>query len=247
MGCRPPEVYWNPRDLALLDEPLRSAMHTGIVRAAEAGHVLYLVSGARSPFQQYMLRGAHGCRGRECDSSCRCHPSTALPAVWNGREWVGGSKHQRGEAADMGGAKWFLHEHQRDLGIHFPVSGEDWHAEWLGNPRWTLLPFGKTQPADPNYGRPWKQINDGDTDARIYARGGLNNQIAEMQLRYTAISVAERLPGVDPHGVDGIYGRESQIATNNFKKWLRSLGLPITSFDSKVGPKTRDYYRFFTP
>lgn len=48
----------------------------------------------------------------------------------------GTSKHETGRAADLDylndEAKKWVHSVARDLGLHFPVRGEDWHVERIG-------------------------------------------------------------------------------------------------------------------
>lgn len=107
-------------DVNDLAEPLRTAVQT-LIR--ESGGRVYLVSGRRSRDQQIALRKAH------CGTSkyaiydapaSSCSPPTARP---------GSSKHETGEAADLGGDLGYAHARANELHIHFPVGGEDWHAE----------------------------------------------------------------------------------------------------------------------
>jgi hypothetical protein len=113
----------DPTDLA---EPLGSSVR----RLYRDRPGIYQVSGHRSASGQIELRKAH------CGTShyaiyempaSQCHPATAKP---------GQSKHETGEAVDLGfrteADKQYAHANAAAYGIHFPVSGEDWHAEAIG-------------------------------------------------------------------------------------------------------------------
>lgn len=110
----------DPNDLA---EPLGSAVRTLI---AESKGRVYLVSGHRSGAQQIELRKAHCGTSHEAIydwPASRCHPPTARP---------GSSKHETGEAADLGGDLGFVRQRANVLGIHASVAGEPWHWEATG-------------------------------------------------------------------------------------------------------------------
>ena len=128
MSCpRPNLPRSNPKDVGELAEPLRSRIWTAI-KLAPRGR-LVPTSLYRDPGRQWDLRHDR-CRGRECDSRCKGYPTTGLPAVWNGQEWVGGSKHQHRQAADMGGSDldWLI-RNRAAFGLALTVRGEKWHFE----------------------------------------------------------------------------------------------------------------------
>lgn len=148
MSCPRPNVpNLNAKNMGDLHEPLRSRLWTAKIDAQKAGLILYLVSGARSAGQQWDLRHDR-CPGRECDPSCKGHPTTALP---------GHSHHENSgpyfSAADMGGALSWLHQHAADYAIYFPVPGEAWHAEPThADPRVRIIQYpgtGTTPPPPP--------------------------------------------------------------------------------------------------
>ena len=88
---------------------------------------LVLVSGYRDPGRQWDLRHER-CRGRECDGGCKGYPVTAVPAILRNGIWVGGSRHQHREAADMGGLDldWLIQNRHR-YGLVLTVKSENWH------------------------------------------------------------------------------------------------------------------------
>jgi hypothetical protein len=109
-----------------LAEPLGTFVRFALVEAGRKGKSLTLVSGLRTNDQQVSLRKAH------CGSSqyaiydapsSSCSPPTARP---------GSSKHETGEAADMGGAKDWMASLLSPFNVKRPVRGEDWHFEWKG-------------------------------------------------------------------------------------------------------------------
>ena len=93
--------------------------------AAQAGFQLGISSGYRSADHQARLRKAHCCYDPG-SSRCSCGPPTAPP---------GRSNHQHGLAIDLSGskaAKAWANKNGHLFGVHFPVSGEDWHMELIG-------------------------------------------------------------------------------------------------------------------
>lgn len=244
MACRPPETWSNPRDVGELAEPLRSRIHTMIIDAPADG--LILISGYRTPYMQWTLRNQR-CPGRECDRGCRGSPVTAIPYA---------SNHQRRTAADMGGrALRWAHDNAWRYGLSAEVvPSEDWHFEVRGNPSVRIIPYGAPRPpdvpVDPNKGRNWLAFGAGATDPMIYANGGLNNQIAEMQLRLTSFALRNRFPEGHPGQVDGIYGTKSQWAILAFKVWIagmqRYMGQPEWAINTNVGHDTIAMLRFWT-
>lgn len=104
-------------------EPLASITRYGILRAAQQGRRVYVVSGLRTAAEQRALRVAH-CPDPENSRASECSPPTAP---------VGSSKHQKGTAVDMGGAKETFAALTAPFGFHRPVRGEDWHFEHQGD------------------------------------------------------------------------------------------------------------------
>ena len=236
MGCpRPNTPRSDPKDLGELVKPLRDALWTMMQDAPRKG--LVLVSGYRDAGRQWDLRHDR-CPGRECDPSCKGHPTTALP---------GRSNHGKRTAGDMGGRDlaWFV-ANVRRYGLHLPVRGENWHAELSGRspsvriltyPGWCYdAPAKLDAPAKPtpNAGRSWVSFSRvGTTDAQVYAAGGLDNQVATVQLMlrhpvtrvYTkadadAVKALKKIGRyVDPSGK----ADRSQAVTPDFAKVLAAL------------------------
>lgn len=126
------------QDPNALAEPLGTLVRFAMWTAKKEGQSLTLVSGRRSNEQQIALRRAH-CGSSDYDiwekPASKCSPPTAKPI---GRGATG-SKHLRGEAADMGGAKEWMARLLAPYGVTRPVRGEDWHFEYRGsNPQATL-------------------------------------------------------------------------------------------------------------
>jgi hypothetical protein len=123
-------VYFDTKDIGLLVEPLRSRIYTIMEDCPDP---VVPVSIRRSPWQQFILRRDR-CPGREFDPGCQGRPTTALPYR---------SRHQRGEAADLGGwgLTWCI-THRHEYGLILPVPGENWHFEASGAaPRRRILTY----------------------------------------------------------------------------------------------------------
>lgn len=138
MSCaRPNTKRSNPKDLGELEKGLRdklwTAYHYSPRYVDRKVYGLALVSGYRDPGRQWDLRHERT-PGHECDPRYKGYPVTAVPATWNGREWVGGSKHQHRKAADIGGVDlmWLWHNCAM-FGLWHTVSSEKWHYEERGN------------------------------------------------------------------------------------------------------------------
>lgn len=179
-GCPRPKVpNLDPKSWRDVHKTLRDRLWTARIHAARAGLRLELNSGGRSDGQQWDLRRSR-CPGRECSRSCKGKPTTAIPGVSNHRNLSA-----KISAADMMGTGLsYLHAHQREFGIHFPVPGEAWHAENKGTPTVQIIEWPNLAPAptpSPNAGRPYKQFRANVTDASVYAAGGRDNQISELQ------------------------------------------------------------------
>ena len=98
---------------------------------------------------------------------------------------------------------------------------------------WNTVPGIAELPKPP--ARPWKNILPGDTNAAVYARGGPDNAIFEVQLRLVVEGY-----NIGSTGADGIYGPATQRAVREFKKdqgWK--------SPDSVVGIKTINALRWW--
>jgi hypothetical protein len=94
---------------------------------------LTLVSGARSPWQQYLLRRDRVGAALAFNRNYPGHPRTAIPYS---------SNHQKGLAADMGGRdlSWLIAQESR-YGLARTVRSENWHFEAVGNPVVRIIPW----------------------------------------------------------------------------------------------------------
>jgi len=256
MACEPNprEPYCNPRDLGLIPEPLRSIMHTAIVRSPRGG--LILVSGKRNDTMQWDLRHERT-PGHECGpmSLYPGHPRTAIP---------GKSKHRNLNsdicAVDFGGIdmQW-LRDNATNLGIYLAVPGENWHFQLTGRkPIWDIIPFNAPppKPQNPNKlpGHDWVGFRPGDFDGvngSIYKRGGYDNEVAEIQIRLTIVSASWRMPKLNPGPIDGIYGKKldspTRLATLEFHRVVKATMRPEWPAPDPIwGTKKRDVLRWFS-
>lgn len=155
---RPNTPKSNPKNISQLAEPLRSRAHQMIVDCPYPGE-LGIVSGLRDPGTQWDLRDQRVGRANIWNSAVKGTPTTAVPARWNGSEWVGGSKHQTGHAIDFGGterAMQWMHANRERYGLARTVRSERWHQEadradvltgrLHNKPTATIHPFGGTNP-----------------------------------------------------------------------------------------------------
>lgn len=112
------DVYYDSHDLSVIAEPLRSRIYT-MMRDCPSS--TYVVSGRRSPWQQYLLRVGRVGADHAFNSNFKGDPTTALPYR---------SHHQDGTAIDMGGPglNWMI-AHRHDYGLELTVPGENWHFE----------------------------------------------------------------------------------------------------------------------
>jgi hypothetical protein len=131
--------FADPHDVGELAEPLRSRIYTVIQDAPNNG--LVLVSGRRSPWQQYLLRVERVGSSRAFNRNYPGVPRTALPYR---------SQHQQGLAADMGGtAMSWLSQNRTRYGLARTVSSENWHYEAVGTPTARILPYPGSEPEEP--------------------------------------------------------------------------------------------------
>lgn len=133
-------VFADPKDVGQLAEPLRSRIYTAILdcNAHFGREALVLVSGRRSPWQQYLLRRERVGAALAFDRRYPGSPRTAIPYT---------SQHQKGLAADMGGEglSWLI-AHESRYGLARTVSGERWHEEAVGNPIARIVPYPGSTP-----------------------------------------------------------------------------------------------------
>lgn len=128
---RPNTIRSDPRNVEHLAEPLRSRVRQLI---ADCPHTLYLVSGLRDPGRQWDLRRDRVGIANVWRYPPRGTPTTAVPARWDyaAKRWVGGSRHQTGDAADLGGSEagmaW-MHANRERYGLAKTVPNERWHLE----------------------------------------------------------------------------------------------------------------------
>ena len=128
---RPNTARSDPSNVEDLVEPCRSRVRQLI---ADCPFTLYLVSGLRDPGRQWDLRLGRVGYANIWNYPPRGNPTTAVPARWDyaAKQWVGGSKHQHGLAADLGGSEsgmaW-MHANRERYGLAKTVPGERWHLE----------------------------------------------------------------------------------------------------------------------
>lgn len=128
---RPNTPKSDSKDISLADEPLRSRAAQMVADCPYKGELGY-VSVVRDPGTQWDLRDQRVGRANIWKSPPTGRPVTALPARWNGKEWVGGSKHQVGEAVDFAGterAMVWMHANREAYGLARTVRTERWHME----------------------------------------------------------------------------------------------------------------------
>jgi hypothetical protein len=116
-----------------------------------------------------------------------------------------------------------------------------------------IVPFESPDPPDdPNVGHDWATIHRGDTDASVYARGGLTNEVSEVQWRLNQLSGRLQRPDMNVGVGDGIYGSKSQHAAMVFRVWVIKLqqaqGVPTWSLHitPEIGERYIAMLRFWT-
>lgn len=130
---RPNTPTSNPRDVEALQGNTKPRVKAMLRDCPYKGE-LTLVSGLRDPGRQWDLRRARVGTANIWKFPPRGNPVTAVPARWNAtlKRWLGGSKHQEGTAADMGGTaramKW-MRDNREAYGLALTVSSENWHLE----------------------------------------------------------------------------------------------------------------------
>lgn len=116
------QAFPTTQGVAGLAEPLASRVAALL---DQSGGKVWIVSGRRSRAEQIELRRQH-CGPTEYDiyrkPSSQCSPPTARP---------GSSRHESGEAVDLGGDLSLAAQLGRALGLHTNVPGEPWHFEVL--------------------------------------------------------------------------------------------------------------------
>lgn len=80
----------------------------------------------------------------------------------------------------------------------------------------------------------WLPMGKGETDASLYAKGGLDNQVSEHQLILKALSIRWGDKALDPGAIDGKYGSGTEKATKRFQErhsgFLRDVKHPDYKF-----------------
>lgn len=120
------DVFESAYHVENLAEPLRSFVRYAILYGQKTGNNVSLTSGLRSVEAQIVLR-RQNCGPTHYDiyerPASQCKPATARP---------GSSKHQKGEAADLDGAKNWTAKLLEPFNVKRTVPSEDWHFEWKG-------------------------------------------------------------------------------------------------------------------
>lgn len=98
--------------------------------------------------------------------------------------------------------------------------------------------------------RPWLPFKPGATDKSIYAVGGQQHEVLEVQLILTALAKKWKNPALNPGAVDGNYGPKGQAAVVAFKKQIiemqKHMKQPVwPNADKNVGAKTINMLRFW--
>lgn len=150
----PPYSISDPKDWGQLAEPLRSRLlqaRSDCHAAHPTWVLLGLNSGKRTDWMQYGMRVGRVPRGEEWNPAYHGFPLTAIPGRSNHRN-LGLVDGRYIEAADLyqNQALTWLHQHQADYGIHFPLPSEYWHAEVHGTPRVHITAFKGTPTTTPN-------------------------------------------------------------------------------------------------
>lgn len=211
--------FADPHDMSLLAEPLRSRLWTMF---KDCPQPMRLVSGMRSPWQQWLLRHER-CPGHEFDMrACPGNPVTAIPYS---------SQHQKGLAADMGGTGmgWCL-QRLADYGLARTVSSELWHVEARGTPKIRIHPYGKAS---------------GWAPAATYPAGGVHpRNVGEVLWAQDTLNLFRAHQGLPFIERDGHYGAETRKACAEFQKFCNAMAALAGSTEKPwsatgvMGPKT---------
>lgn len=250
MSCQPPVSYSDPTSVAELHEPLRSrvaqAIHDAPVRTKAAtgtALTLFLVSGKRTDYMQWLLRHQRVPAGQECNSAYPGVPLTAVP----------GHSHHRNIAADIaaadlgGSALDWLAAHEAEYGLKRTVPSERWHFEAVGTPTRKITPFDGSSVVVPK----WEPFHAGDTNKTVEARGGYDNEVFEVQLRLKLLAKSWNDSLLDPGVLDGSYGPKGVSAVARFKVRIIALQkannqTPWPNTDDIVGDSTIKMLRWWT-
>lgn len=166
---RPNTPKSNPKDVNQLAEPLRTRAKAMIADCPHTGE-LGVVSGLRDPGSQWDLRAGRVGVANVWNNSVQVYPTTAVPARWNGTEWVGGSRHQTGHALDFGGtqrAMDWMRANRAAYGLALTVRKEGWHVEADRRDVLTGLVHNNPTAVRPSTPEPPKEWTDMATEAEV--------------------------------------------------------------------------------
>jgi hypothetical protein len=212
-------VFADPRDVGELAEPLRSRIYTAINHAPTRG--LVLVSGKRSPWQQYLLRVGRVGASRAFNPNYPGSPRTALPYR---------SNHQRGTAADMGGRElgWLIANETR-YGLARTVSSENWHFEAVGTPTAIITPYPGSTPAEPEEPFTVAQFEEimahlTEIETRVERIEGKQREQSDSWLKPTTERVRELKESLEDGGT--IDNNRLKPTTQRVRRIQAHLGIP---------------------
>jgi hypothetical protein len=235
---RPNTKRSDPGDMTQLAEPVGARTRSLVAACPYAGE-LGQVSGLRDPGRQWDIRFERVGLANVWKFPPRGNPTTAVPARWNGTEWVGGSEHQHGRATDLGGtarAMNWMRAHREAYGLALTVTNEGWHLE--ANRRDVLT--GRV------HDRPTAKIITATSARRPLRKGDRGPEVEFLQrmLRQT-----KRFTGLPLTPVSGVFDERLELAVLRFQRWhnrfLDAFGdrhrvIPRLDDDAVVGPATSE-------
>lgn len=235
---RPNTKRSDPTDPRQLAEPLGTRVRAMIADCPHRGE-LGLVSGFRDPGRQWDLRAQRVGAKLAYTSPPTGRPVTGVPARWNGSAWVGGSRHQHGEAADFGGTiramEWMRANRER-YGLALTVPSEGWHVE--ANKR--DVRTGRVHNTAPAITRPLPPASPPPN----LRRGSKGDAVRFLQVM---LNKARRFTKHPEIAVDGDFGPATEAAVKATQKWsndfLDAIGDRTTSrvvVHGIVGPGTSE-------